>query len=245
MTEGTRNIIKHTAQALGLAFVSMSLFKVIQYNVDLDTAASLRTPLDDAIPFVPSTVYLYSWIYTAMLYPLFVVKCPKLFRQVLIASAWVLGLQLLFFALYPVSAVGFRPDASELDMGVFHNWAVRLTFHLDPPTNLFPSQHMSASVMSMLLAWKARRSYGVLALPVVIGVGISICTMKQHYIADGVSAIVLAGLVYWFTIRRYDTSTQPQEELTYTWRGPVAYVAFHSVFYAAFIAAWALGWELW
>lgn len=245
MTDGTRNILKHTAQALSLAVVSMTLFKIIQYRVDLDAAATLRTPLDDAIPFLPSTVYLYSWIYTAMLYPLFVVKCPRLFRQVVIASAWLLGLQLVFFALFPVSAVGFRPDASGLDMSVFHNWAVRLTFSLDPPTNLFPSQHMSASVMSMLLAWKGHRVYGYLAVPVVVGVGIAICTMKQHYVADGVSAVVLAGVVYWFTIRRHDTSDRTQDELTFTWKGPLAYVGFHALFYGIFIAAWAMGWEPW
>ena len=245
MTDGTRNILKHTAQALGLAFVSMSVFKYIQYNVDLDAAATLRTPLDDAIPFLPSTVYLYSWIYTASLYPLFVIRCPRLFRQVLIASAWLLGLQLVFFAVFPVSAVGFRPDVTGLDMSNFHDWAVRLTFFADPPTNLFPSQHMSASVMAMLLAWKGRRVYGYLAVPVVVGVGISICTMKQHYIADGISAVALAVAVYWFTIRRHDTKDRPQDELTFTWRGPLAYLVFHTLFYVAFIAFWAMGWEPW
>ena len=59
------------------------------------------------------------------------------------------------------------------------------------------------------------------------------------------AAVALAVAVYWFTMRRYDTKDQPQEELTFTWRGPLAYLAFHSLFYGAFITAWAVGWEPW
>ena len=33
---------------------------------------TLRTSLDDAIPFVPLTIYLYAWVYTSAFYPVFV-----------------------------------------------------------------------------------------------------------------------------------------------------------------------------
>jgi len=64
-----------------LLIVWASGYYAIALTIDPRAARSLGTALDAAIPFIPATVYLYSWVYTAMLYPLFTVRCIRLFRR--------------------------------------------------------------------------------------------------------------------------------------------------------------------
>lgn len=227
--------------AIILVVTDMALFWWIGHRVDPAQAATLWTSLDRAIPFVPWTVYLYSWVYTSMLYPVFVIRCPALFDRILRAYVFVLGLSLLFFAFFPVSSLELRPDVADLDPTVFHEWGVLLTFHVDPPTNLFPSQHLSVAALSMLCAWQGRRLWGLIALPVVVGVAVSILTMKQHFVADGVAGLVLAFAAWFLFIRGYDRDAQPREAVASSWRGPLAYFAFHALVYAAFFVAFLAG----
>ena len=236
---------------LGLAGAFLAVtaagFELIGWTASAERAAALWTPLDRAIPFVPWTVFLYSWVYTAMAYPLFVVRDGRLFGQVVKAYGLVVGVSLLTFALFPVTSAALRPDVSSLDTATFAGWATRLTYHVDPPFNLFPSLHLSAAAVSALAAYRARPAFGWLAAPVVVGVGLSILTLKQHFVLDGVAALVLAGVAWALFLRPV---TQAASEwsgrpLATSWRGPVAYLAFHGTFYAGFFAAWRLGWAPW
>jgi hypothetical protein len=231
------------ALALGLTAATMTLFWWIGYTADPARAASLRTSLDDAIPFVPWTVYLYSWVYTSMLYPLFVVRSPDLFRRVVAAYAVVIVFSLATFALFPVTAVGFRPDPSTLAEASFADWGLRLTYFVDPPMNLFPSQHLSIATISMLSAWTARRAFGLAILPIVAGIAVSICTVKQHFIADGVAGLALAFGVYRIMLARWDPGARREADVASTWRGPAAYLAFHAAFYLALFVAYRAGYR--
>jgi hypothetical protein len=230
---------------MAIVVVDMALFWWVGYTVDPADAASLRTRLDDAIPFVPWTVYLYSWVYTAMLYPLFVIRCPRLFDRALVAYGIVLVVSLAFFVGFPITAHGFRPDVSGLPLDSFHAWGVRLTFHVDPPTNLFPSQHVSVATIAMLLGWKARRAWGLLMLPVVTGILISISTMKQHFVADGIAGIILAAAVYLLVVRSYRPQSTPPDEVAWSWRGPAGYFLFHALVYLAFFVLYLADYQPW
>jgi membrane-associated phospholipid phosphatase len=237
----TRNNVLLTA---ALTVSSMTLFWLIGYGVDPHAAAVLRTPLDDAVPFWPWSVYMYSWVYTSMLYPLFVIRCPALFRRTLLAYALVLAVCLASFALFPVTSLGLRPDVAALDTTTFHGWGTRLTFFVDPPTNLFPSQHLAIATLCVLAAWKARPLWGALALPIALGVGVSILTMKQHYIADGLAAVALAFAAWALVLRRYRPPAGTPR-VAATWRGPAAYFAFHGLVYLALFVAFRAGWRPW
>jgi len=238
-----RALLVRTGKALGLVLLTVIGFELTGRGIDPAAATPLRPALDDAIPFLPHSVWFYSWVYTTLLLPLFVVRCPELFHRLFKAYVIVIVVTLASFALFPVTSLGFRPDPSQIPDDAFHLWAVRLTFVVDPPMNLFPSLHLSIATISALSAWKAHRGAGLLAALIAVGVAITICTMKQHYIADGVSALLLAFVAYALTLRGYDSSSNPDR--AYSWRGPAAYLLFHGLFYMTFICLYLAGWKPW
>jgi len=238
-------LIVRTAIALGGIVFMMAGYTVLSLVIEPSEARELRTAWDDAIPFVPWTVFLYSWVYTSMTYPAFVIRSPGLFARVVLAVFSVIAISLLAFGVMPVSAVQLRPDVSTLDLGTFAGWGVRLTYFIDPPYNLFPSLHLSIATLSVLSVWTARRLWGVLASPVVVAIAVSILTMKQHFIADGLAALVLATTAWALVVRTYRPTAQDAPGLAWGWRASVAYLVFHSFFYGAFWVAYRLGCAPW
>ncbi len=228
--------------ALALLAVTIVAYRAVAFRVDAAASHTLRLAIDDRIPFLPWTVYLYSWVYTSMLYPLFVVRCPRLFRRTVEAYALTIGVSLATWALFPVTAVGFRPEIASLDTSVAHGWGVALTYFVDPPHNLFPSLHLAAAMLAVLVAWKARPLFALCALPVVLGVAISISTMKQHYVLDGVASLVVVAVVYRLRLAPYRAFPGL---VAYSWRGPALYVCFHLSVYLALYLAFLAGFRPW
>jgi len=213
--------------------------------VDRESAHTVATPLDEAVPFLPWTAYVYALVYTAMLYPLFVVRCGRLFRRTVLAYAVTVGVSLLCFVLYPVTSLHLRPDISALDDSVFHNWGVHLCYTLDPPANLLPSLHMSVALVAAISSFMASRLFGSFAFIMVAAITPSILTMKQHYVLDAVAALPLVAAVYVAILRPYRHESSPPAERAFSWRGPAAFLGFNAFFYLAFYAAFRAGLRFW
>jgi hypothetical protein len=208
-------------------------------------ATTLWTTLDDRIPFLPWTIYVYAFVYTAMLYPLFVVRCSRLFQRVAMAYFAVLTISFVCYAVFPVTSIGLRPNTAGLSDHVFHEWGIKLNYALDEPYNLFPSLHLSIAILAMLSAWKAAPRVGALALPIVGGVGIAIFTTKQHFLADGVAAIGLAVAVFLWILQPYASREVPEAQRTFGYRGAAGYFAFHCGVYLALYVAFRMGARVW
>jgi membrane-associated phospholipid phosphatase len=215
--------------SLILASYAMGYFGV-GWATDPRRAHSLATPLDALIPFVPGTIFLYAWLFTAMLFPLFVVRSPALFRRVGLAYAAVIAACLVVFAVYPVSAADLRTGVGDLDVSRFTGWGVNLVYTLDPPYNLFPSLHLAIATLAALSAWKARPIYGAIGFAWVLPIAVSVSTLKQHYVVDSVAGAALACAVYAAIIRPY--ARVSERESAYGWGGPLLYLGFNVLFYA-------------
>ncbi len=206
---------------------------------------TLGTPADAAIPFVPWSVFIYSWAYTLALYPLFVVRCDRLFRRVAVAFFAALTVAYACFLAFPVTAMGLRPDVATLDTSTFDGWGMRVTYALDPPLNLFPSMHVALAILSAAAAAKASPRLGRWAWPVVLGIMVTVYTTKQHFLVDGLAGVLLAAVVWRLVLSPYDSDSVPEAERSYGHRGALAYVAFHATFYASFYAAYRMGVTAW
>lgn len=204
-------------------------------RVDPANAHDFGTALDRRIPFVAASVWVYLWVFPASFFPLFVVRCPRLFRRTLIAYAIAIAASLIVFATFPVTSIALRANRAALDVTRLSPQAVALLYRLDPPVNLFPSLHLSIAVLAALSAWKARRAYGAAACVGVALIGVSICTVKQHFVLDGLGGAALAAVVYAFVLRPY--APTPGTNPAYGWRGPAAYAALLFAAYAGFVAA--------
>lgn len=232
-------------RVLGLLLLTGIGYYLIGLSTDLSRARELRTPLDDAIPFVPQSEFLYFAVYTMMLYPAFVVRDLPLFRRVTLAYLVVIVVSLACFALFPVHAVGLRADPARLDPRVFWEWGVRTHYHLDPPTNMFPSLHLSIAVLAGLSGWSARPAFGWSAAPLVAGIAVAICTVKQHFVLDGVAGFLLGAAAWATLVRRCPETALPEAARARTWAGPAAFLAFTLAVYGAMVVAWLLGWQPW
>jgi membrane-associated phospholipid phosphatase len=198
-------------------------------------ARDLMTGLDARIPFLPGSIWVYVWVFPAAFAPLFVVRSRQLFREVVLAYAIVMVVSFLCFALFPVSSSQLRVAAGGLDEARFSQWAVAVLYRLDPPFNLFPSLHLSIAALAALACWKADRRIGCcMALGVAL-VGVSISTVKQHFLLDGIGGLALAGLVFGFTFRKFRPA--PLERVAFSPRGPAAYVLFLALTYGGFYLA--------
>lgn len=237
--------VERWARVAGLFAVNFTGYYAIGLTRDPSRALSLRTPLDDAIPFLPLTQWLYFAVYTTMLYPAFVVRDPGLFRRVTRAYLVVIAVSLACFWLVPVSAIGLRADLSGLGTDTFWEWGVRVNYTLDPPWNLFPSEHLSIAVLAALSAGTARRAWGLCAAPVVAGIAVAICTVKQHYLLDGVAGLALGAGAWAALVRGCPEAALPESQRARGASGPLAFVLFTLAVYAAFYVAYRLGWQPW
>lgn len=158
-------------------------------------ARSFHSPLDEKIPFWPSWVWVYSFLYyPAIVYLNLLAKDPRQFNYMAISFIALLFLQMVFFLLYPVETPAHwraLPDSSR--------WSIRfLKFvqYFDKSSNCFPSMHTSVAMLTALFAWPQFGAWG-LAFPTLIG--ISCMFTKQHYLLDLPAGAALGWGVYEMT----------------------------------------------
>jgi len=235
--DGGRAFVERFALAGGLVV----LFIVGYFGVGLATdparARELGTALDRAIPFVPASIWIYLWVFPADLIPVFVVRCPRLYRRTIVAYAIAMVVSYVIFAAFPVTSLGLRADPATLDPSRPSEWAVLLLYSIDPPFNLFPSMHLSIATLAAFSAWTADRRYGAATFFGVALVGISITTVKQHFIVDGIAGFALGALVYALLIRPY--RPVPGYRPAFGWRGVALYAVLLVAAYAGMLAWWS------
>jgi hypothetical protein len=236
--KSARNLAERTVLTIGVsAFFVLGYFGV-GLAADPTRARELATPLDRAIPFVAWTVWIYLWVFPAAYLPLFVVRCPGLFRRTMVAYVVAIALSLAVFVAVPVTSSGLRVDAATLDATRFSPWAVALLYELDPPYNLFPSLHLSIAALAASSVWRADRRIGALTAAGVALIGVSICTVKQHFVLDGLAGLALAAAIHAVVLRPH--RSPPGVPVAYGWPGWVSYLGLLVAVYAGFGAGFLL-----
>jgi hypothetical protein len=230
--------------SLGVLVFTFTGYYAVGLTTDPLKARSLETALDRAIPFVPWTIYLYAWVYTAMFYPVFVVRCPYLFRRVALAYVVTAAISMSCWIAWPVTSATIRPEIAPLGVAEFHLWGLRLNYALDPPTNLFPSLHLSVATLACLGAGTARRAAGFLLVPVV-AIAVAITTVKQHFVADGVAGLLLGLTIWSLLIRPARVAGRPIEDVAHPLPYAAGYYVFHACVYGVMFVAYRNGLRVW
>lgn len=213
----------------------------IGLSVDPAEAASLATPLDAHIPFVPAMLPVYAVVYLMILLPIFLVESPALFRRIVVAYLVMVAICLLCFALFPVSGAALRPDLATVETHPFLLWGLRLNYALDPPVNLFPSLHLAGATLASLAVGKARASYGRIAGILVVPIALSVCAVKQHYWIDAAAGIALGFGVYAVLLARW--SPPAGETLARPPRAWLGFAGLLATVYLALYLAYRAGFE--
>lgn len=199
--------LRITFVAALVAFFAFGYFGIGR-NVDPSRARELATALDRRIPFIPATVWVYLAMFPTALSPLVLVRPMRLFRRTCGAYAAAIGVSLILFAAFPVTSKGLRAQGGALDPLSLSSRAVALLYRLDPPFNLFPSLHLSIAAIALLSAWKAARLPGAAVGLMLAVIGVSVCTVKQHFVLDALGGLTLAAVVYAVVLRPYRASPE-------------------------------------
>ena len=80
---------------------------------------------------------------------------------------------------------------------------------------------------------------GAIGFAWVLLIAVSVSTVKQHFLVDGVAGAGLACAAYAVIIRPY--GRVPVEESAYGWSGPLLYLVFHGLVYSTAYAAFRAG----
>jgi hypothetical protein len=148
------------------------------------------TALDRAIPFWPSTIWLYLILLGSdFVLPLFVRDWRLLLRLAAAYGLAITAAMLTFTFLpthYPRPPL---PDTDPLSRGAYH-----LLVELDTPECCFPSGHVLIPAIGCYAVWRDRRRHGVWLAGGFGLLTLSILTTKQHYVWDLLGGLALAAL---------------------------------------------------
>lgn len=159
------------------------------------TPRELKLRIDEWIPYWPSWVWIYSCIYYPLILFLnFVIESPRHFTHVATSYLVLLGLQMVFFLLFPVAtpehwrAYNRRVTLSERFLALVQRFDAR--------SNSFPSMHMS---VAMLTAMHLQPYLGAMAFWFPGLIALSCLFTKQHYVID----LPAGALLGWLTFGAY------------------------------------------
>jgi membrane-associated phospholipid phosphatase len=152
----------------------------------------LRTVVDDAIPYRPGWVWIYSCLYyPVIVYINFVMVSPTHFLHVAMSYVMLLAAQMAFFTAMPVAvpvewrAYNLRRDRSERFLALVQSF--------DDRSNSFPSMHVSVATLTTLHLLPQLGPWAW-AFPVLIAV--SCLFTKQHYVIDLPAGAALGWVVF-------------------------------------------------
>jgi membrane-associated phospholipid phosphatase len=156
------------------------------------TPRELRSAIDERIPYWPSWVWIYSFIYYPLiLYINFIIESPGHFTRVAMSYMILLAAQMFFFLVFPVTT----PEhwrAYNRGHGMSEQF-LAFVQRLDARSNSFPSMHVS---VAMLTAFHLLPHMGMMALAFPGLIALSCVFTKQHYVLDLPAGALLGWLTF-------------------------------------------------
>jgi len=187
---GPRFTLYKWMTGLGAATVQSAVYFAVGHARFARSTELLRTRLDDAIPFLPATAWLYLPFYAAIFaIALAAFRTRAYFNRALLGFGLILLVGLVchrfIAAVYP-RPILYRPypDVSY----AFMAWVQQI----DPPGNVFPSLHVAHTSALALILHRENRRLGRVVIVMATVLALSTLTTKQHFVADVVSGLLLA-----------------------------------------------------
>ena len=161
----------------------------------LSAPRELGSRIDERIPYWPSWVWVYSCIYyPIILYLNFIIDSARHFTHVATSYMLLLGLQMLFFVLFPVTTPAHWRGYNR-ERGLSERF-LALVQRFDARSNSFPSMHVS---VAMLTALHLLPHLGATAFAFPVLIALSCLFTKQHYVID----LPAGALLGWSTFGAY------------------------------------------
>ncbi len=145
------------------------------------------TLVDQAMPFIGWTVWIYASEYVMLPLAFLLIRDGNNAKSLACALSSAIIISSLVFFWFPT--VMIRPKLLGADI---HEQAMKLLHWVDPPTNCFPSLHVSMMILLAIYLSKESKNWGLLSWILALLVSVSTLTTKQHYFVDVLGGILVA-----------------------------------------------------
>lgn len=176
--------------ASGFGYVAFCLVYTFTGTAPFRSATELSpSMIDDFIPFIDWTVWVYNAQFFFLLFCLMAVKKNVNISRALYSMFAASLLSFLVFAVYPTSVPRIHLAGKGLTRTAFD-----FLYLIDSSANSFPSLHVS---LAWLAAFSVCDEYGKKGLIALIGallITVSTMTTKQHYFIDVIAGLALMWL---------------------------------------------------
>ena len=131
------------------------------------------------------------------------------FRELLFLVSVAFYGSYLFFILFPVDSPFYLADPPEGPIAdyFFYNLVHEISSRGGARGGAFPSTHVSASIIVLMVAWKRQRRLAYLLLPMVLGVIVATVYGRFHYVLDTIAGLALGVTIISLYIG-FDSQTQ-------------------------------------
>jgi len=191
---GWKNAVTCVVLGVAVYFTNM-LYAILNHGPHVFI---LKTPLDALIPVVPVFVIPYvslqPFIYATLV--IFLLVRTRLFQSVCLAMifAWFVSYGFYYFMQTEV----IRPVLTGTD--TFTNM-IKAVYASDNPFNDFPSLHTSLSTIMAIHWFRIDRRLGIVIAIWTALIVASTVLVKQHYVPDIASGLLLAFGASWLAMR--------------------------------------------
>lgn len=162
--------------------------------------------LDRMMPVQPAWAPIYLSYFLIPFLPMLIMRQEELIRRTFLAwlMVWIVGYAC--FLVYPTTLP--RP-VGEIGEGFFA-WFLQGAWDGDPPRNCFPSLHVATPFVAALACWRVHRGVGLAAGVWAALIAVSTLFTKQHYVADVIVGIFLAGVAWVVFLRNCPREDTPE-----------------------------------
>ena len=195
----------------------------------------LETALDRAVPMTPAWVLVYLMIFFQAAAPLASVRDTRVLRRAIGAYLTLYATALPLWLWFPVTVP--RPPLPITDLWTY---GVALTRFIDPPSNCMPSMHVALSVMAALVVRRIDVVMGRVLLASAALVTWSTVALEQHWVADGLVAILLALIADHLWFRRSPLPPEALSRLPRVWHA--TWIGTYAVVALVLMSGWWFGW---
>ena len=187
----------------GIGFVSWFIWGLLYFGAARITNSPTARIFDDAIlarlPLIPAFTPAYLGVHVFSVIPYCVIPETRVLRRYFLGNLLIVSLSAIVWVTLPVR-LERAPFAAEVPG--FGAWLLRAVYTTDPTTNCFPSAHCSVAVYSAIGLRFGPRPLFLWGIFTATAICASAIFTKQHYLADVVTGVMLAGLTAFAVTRR-------------------------------------------
>ena len=185
------NLVKRIS-VFSLFWISFCGYFIIAIFIESISCPSWITNIDKRIPFIWWMVIPYYSYYILLILPPFIIKDEhriKLLTRTLIETAIVCY---IIYIIWPISSHNVLEQVTPNPLSLLHNF---ITFEF-LYQNALPSMHVSVTATIGLAIAQYQTKYKNLMLIVILGIFLATFLIKQHYLVDSITGLILGYIAF-------------------------------------------------